>query len=120
MTRSLARAATATTATRTTAMLDAGAINLLGGVDEYDGEARAVTLAPVGPVAQRFLSDRRFITAIMGPYGSGKTTTCFQKILNATLWQRPGRDGVRRSRGMVVRSTYGQLETNVKIGRAHV
>lgn len=100
-------------ATGTATMLDAAAINLLGGADEFDGEAKAVTLAPVGPVAQRFLSDRRFVTAIMGPYGSGKTTTCFQKILNATLWQRPGRDGVRRSRGMVVRSTYGQLETNV-------
>lgn len=94
-------------------MLDAAAIDLLGGSDADEGMAKAMTLAPVGPVAQKFLADKRFVTAIMGPYGSGKTTTCFQKILNATLWQRPGRDGVRRSRGMVVRSTYGQLETNV-------
>jgi RecA/RadA recombinase len=95
-------------------MLDQAALDLIGdNFDGSEGEARAVSLKPVGPVAQSFVSDKRFVTAVMGPYGSGKTTTCFQKILNATLWQRPGRDGVRRSRGMVVRSTYGQLQTNV-------
>lgn len=94
-------------------MLDQAAIAQLDDFDGTEGEAKAVTLAPVGPVAQRFVVDKRFVTAIMGPYGSGKTTTCFQKILQATLLQKPDRNGVRRSRGMVVRSTYGQLQTNV-------
>jgi hypothetical protein len=95
-------------------MLDAAKIAALpSDFDGTEGEARAVALYPVGPVASAFRDDKKFVTGIMGPYGSGKTTTCFQKILNATLWQRPGPDGVRRSRGMVVRSTYGQLQTNV-------
>lgn len=95
-------------------MLNQAALDLMP--DEWDGtegEANAVTLAPVGPVAQKFVLDKKFVTAIMGPYGSGKTTTCFQKIIQATLLQKPDRNGIRRSRGMVVRSTYGQLETNV-------
>jgi hypothetical protein len=83
------------------------------GYDGTEGEATAFTLASTGPIADAFVNDKRSTTGIMGPYGSAKTTNCFKKIINATLWQRPGPDGVRRSRGMIVRSTYGQLETNV-------
>ncbi|MAM84229.1 MAG: hypothetical protein CL472_06110 [Acidobacteria bacterium] len=70
-------------------------------------------MAPVGPVAESFVNDERLITAIMGPYGSAKTTSCIRKAVLMTLWQNPGPDGVRRSRGCIVRDTYGQLETNV-------
>jgi hypothetical protein len=68
---------------------------------------------PVGPVAEAFAWDFRKITGIMGPVGSAKTTTCIRKIINITLQQNPGRDGVLRSRGCVVRDTYGQLQSNV-------
>lgn len=81
--------------------------------DGSEGEAQAMTMNPVGPVADRFSKDRAFISIIMGPYGSAKTTTCFQKIIWATMWQRPGPDGVRRSRGAIVRATYDQLKSNV-------
>lgn len=81
--------------------------------DGTEGESNELTMASVGPVSDAFLRDMRSTTAIMGPYGSAKTTTCFKKVLQATLWQRPGRDGIRRSRGMIIRSTYGQLKTNV-------
>lgn len=86
------------------------------GANDYDGSegnARLVTFKPVGPVARAFINDRMFISSIMGPYGSAKTTSCFQKILNIALWQRPGPDGVRRVRGCCVRATYSQLQTNV-------
>jgi hypothetical protein len=56
---------------------------------DEDGVARAVTFKPVGPVASAFINDRTFISSIMGPYGSAKTTSCFQKILNAAAWQVP-------------------------------
>jgi hypothetical protein len=49
----------------------------------------------------------------MGPYGSAKTTSCFQKILNAAAWQVPQADGVRRIRVACIRATYGQLEKTV-------
>jgi hypothetical protein len=78
-----------------------------------DGVARAVTFKPVGPVARGFINDRMFISSIMGPYGSAKTTSCFQKILNAAIWQVPQHDGVRRIRCVCVRDTYGQLEKTV-------
>ena len=70
-------------------------------------------MAPVGPVAEGFVNDQRFITAIMGPYGSAKTTSCIRKILTSLVWMNRGPDGVRRARWCVVRDTYQQLETNV-------
>lgn len=78
-----------------------------------DGESNVLTLEPVGPVADRFINDTKFISAIMGPYGSAKTTSCFQKIINAALWQKPMADGVRRIAVCCVRATYSQLATNV-------
>lgn len=72
-----------------------------------------VQFSPVGPVAEAFIADERKITAIMGPYGSAKTTTCIQKIIHIALKQNPGPDGVRRSRGCIVRDTYPQLQANV-------
>lgn len=67
----------------------------------------------VGPKAEAFCNDQRLITAIMGPYGSAKTTSCIRKIVQSAMWQNPGPDGVRRVRWCVVRDTYSQLETNV-------
>ncbi len=76
-------------------------------------ETSASFLGFVGPIAEAFVADRRIITGIMGPYGSGKTTTCIRKIVESLFWQNPGPDGVRRARWCVVRDTYQQLETNV-------
>lgn len=81
--------------------------------DGSEGEATTMTMAPVGPVAKGFVESLSKVDIIMGPYGSGKTTSCLQKILLITMMQNPGRDGVRRSRGCVVRNTYDQLKSNV-------
>lgn len=70
-------------------------------------------LAPVGPVSEAFIADESLICAIMGPYGSAKTTSCIRKIIQSPRFQNKGPDGVRRVRWCVVRDTYGQLETNV-------
>lgn len=78
-----------------------------------DGESNVLTMEPVGPIADRFINDTKLISAIMGPYGSAKTTSCFQKIINAALWQKPMQDGVRRIAVCCVRATYSQLATNV-------
>ncbi|HEX5213273.1 MAG TPA: hypothetical protein VFW22_16230 [Pseudolabrys sp.] len=87
---------------------------MLSTYDGTEGEARVFTMLPVGPVAGEFRESRAFIRSIMGPYGSGKTTTCFQAILLSALWQNPDPvDGVRRVRWCVIRDTYDQLETNV-------
>lgn len=72
----------------------------------------ASLMSYVGPVHESFVHDQRYITAIMGPYGSGKTTGVIRKIVLSALWQNPGPDGVRRVRWCVVRDTYAQLEAN--------
>ncbi len=80
---------------------------------ERAGEAQALTMVEVGPVAKRFVHDRAFIRNIMGPFGSAKTTTCFQAIIMATMWQKPDRNGTRWSRGVITRATYGQVHDTV-------
>ncbi len=82
--------------------------------DGSEGEAQTMTMAPVGPVAKGFVESLAKIDIIMGPYGSAKTTSCLQKILLITMMQNPGKDGVRRSRGCIVRDTYDQLKSNVQ------
>lgn len=85
----------------------------MGRWGELLAASKGLTMAYVGPVAHAFRVDRSAVSTIMGPYGSAKTTTCFQKIINSLLWQPKGPDGVRRARWCVVRDTYGHLEANV-------
>lgn len=50
------------------------------------------------------------ILGLMGPFGSGKSTGCIMTILKHAWAQKPGRDGIRRTRWAIVRNTYGQLK----------
>ena len=45
----------------------------------------------------------------MGGFRSGKSSGCTVEIVRRALAQKPGPDGIRRTRWLVVRSTYGQL-----------
>ena len=85
----------------------------VGRYGELLAACRGLSMKWVGPVAHEFRSDKSAVSIIMGPYGSAKTTTCFQKIINSAIWQPPGPDGVRRVRWCVVRDTYGHLTANV-------
>lgn len=70
---------------------------------------------PPGPVAASFLSANNFIDGIMGPIGSGKTTTVVHRILRHAFEQHCNPlDGVARSRWVAIRQTYRQL-TNTTI-----
>jgi len=66
---------------------------------------------PGGATLKEFLLDNSFFTAIRGPIGAGKSVACCIKILKKACEQKPGPDGVRRSRWAVVRNTYPQLRT---------
>ena len=83
--------------------------------DDLDrmGEAQALTMVEVGPVAKRFVHDKAYIKNIMGPFGSAKTGTCIQAIIMGTLWQRPDAQGERWARVCITRATYGQLQDTV-------
>ena len=73
--------------------------------------ATALQYIPSGPVLARFLDDLSFVSGIMGPYGSGKSTGCVMRILRHAIEQRRGPDGVRRSRWAIIRNTYPELRT---------
>jgi hypothetical protein len=58
-----------------------------------------------------FLLSNAPISFCMGPIGSGKTVGCILKMWRHANEQRPGRDGVRRTRWAVVRNNYPALRT---------
>jgi hypothetical protein len=85
----------------------------LGRYGDIMAACNGLTMKRVGPVADQFRFDKAAISVIMGPYGSAKTTTGFQKVLNSCIWQPPCPDGIRRARWAIIRDTYGHLETNI-------
>lgn len=63
------------------------------------------------PVLSSFLSDwDHNVIGIRGPFGSGKSVGCVHKIMMAASQMPKGKDGKRRSRWLVVRNSYRELE----------
>lgn len=49
--------------------------------------------------------------AILGPFGSGKSSGCLMELLKIAHLQKPSKkDGIRRSRFAIIRNTYPQLK----------
>lgn len=61
------------------------------------------------PSIEPFLTCEKFISLILGPLGSTKTTGGLMKIPYHAKQMAAGRDGIRRSRAVVVRNTSQQL-----------
>lgn len=61
------------------------------------------------PTIKAFLECEAFIQGLMGPFGSGKSSGCLWKIVKKGLEQKPGPDGVRRTRWAIIRNTYPML-----------
>lgn len=56
-----------------------------------------------------------FYNWVVGPVGSGKTTGIFFKLLYMAGLQKPQKDGIRRTRAVIVRNTFPQLrDTTIK------
>lgn len=62
------------------------------------------------PIAKKFLQSDALVRGLMGPMGSGKSTTCCIEIVRRAIMQNKGKDGIRRSRWLVVRNTYPELK----------
>jgi hypothetical protein len=63
----------------------------------------------------QFMLDDSFVRGIMGPIGSGKSTGCVMEIYKRCVAQQRSPDGIRRSRWVVVRNTYRELnDTTIK------
>ena len=58
------------------------------------------------PTIRRFALDEHRIRGIMGPFGSGKSSGCVHEIIRRAHEQKPGPDGIRRTRFAVVRNCY--------------
>jgi hypothetical protein len=65
------------------------------------------------PTCADFMLSSAFFRVLMGPVGSGKTTTCMMEIFRRAVEQRKGPDGMRRTRWAVVRTTLSQLRMTV-------
>ena len=61
------------------------------------------------PVLRKFADSDAFMRCVVGPFGSGKSTACVIETIARSLAQAPSPDGIRRSRWIVVRNTYRQL-----------
>lgn len=80
-------------------------------VAAVEPDAGVVTYYPPGPVAAAFHQDNSFVRGLMGPVGSGKSSSCCSEIMMRACVQRPWLDGVRRSRWAIIRNTYPELKS---------
>lgn len=64
-----------------------------------------------GPVSEEFLKSDAFITGILGPIGSGKSVSCVMKIIKTAFEQKPGPDGIRRTKWIAARNSYPELKS---------
>lgn len=66
---------------------------------------------PPGKNAAAFHKADSFVRGLMGPVGSGKSSSCCVEIVARALRQRTSPDGIRRSRWLVIRNTYPELKS---------
>lgn len=62
----------------------------------------------------RFHKSDAFVRCCIGPYGSGKSSACSVEAFARAQKQAPGPDGVRRTRGVIIRNTYRELEDTTR------
>ena len=58
---------------------------------------------------QSFADSNHFVNLVIGPYGSGKSTMCVQRIVRSACNMPRWFNGRRRARWAVVRNTSGEL-----------
>lgn len=67
------------------------------------------------PTMGQFAGSNAFIRAAVGPLGSGKSSASVIEIVRRGLAQKPGPDGIRRTRWAVIRNTMPELrETTMR------
>jgi hypothetical protein len=67
------------------------------------------------PTGKKFHKAKEFVRAMMGPRGSGKSTHMSWELMYRGCSQKPGPDGIRRTRFAVIRNTYPELrDTTLK------
>ena len=70
----------------------------------------SIAWAPPGPVAAGFIKSTARVKMIMGPWGSGKTSTCLMEPVYAAMNMPVSPiDGIRHYKHSIVRDTYRNL-----------
>jgi hypothetical protein len=69
-----------------------------------------MAFSPLGPIAGAFCLDNSEVACIMGPVGSGKTSAAILRLARHAFEQRPGPDGIARTRFAIIRNTGPQLQ----------
>ena len=60
---------------------------------------------------REFHESKNFVRFLIGPLGSGKTQACIVELFNKIHKQKADDNNVRRSRWVVVRNTYVDLQS---------
>lgn len=63
------------------------------------------------PTAQKFHASNKVVRGFKGPVGNGKSVCCIQEGLRLSMEQAPNSEGIRKSRGVIVRNTSIELRT---------
>jgi len=63
------------------------------------------------PTIAKFHASEAFIRGVGGPIGSGKSVGMCMEAVRLAFLQEPGPDGVRRTRGAIIRNTYPELKS---------
>lgn len=66
------------------------------------------------PTLARFMRSNARVRCVVGPLGSGKSSACSMEILRRAAEQAPGVDKVRRTRCVVIRNTYRELDDTTR------
>lgn len=77
------------------------------------GDLTITSFRSPGPVSDAYLNSSALIRALVGPYGSGKTTTCLMDQVFHCIAAPRGLDGVRRWYALCLRDTYRELYKTV-------
>ena len=63
------------------------------------------------PTAAKFHASEKVVRGFMGPVGNGKSVCCIMEGLGISADQWPNSQGIRKSRGIIVRNTGPELRT---------
>ncbi len=63
------------------------------------------------PTGRQFIDSTDFVSLVMGPYGSGKSTMCVQKIVRSASRMPRWSSNRRKARWAIVRNTSGELQS---------
>lgn len=64
------------------------------------------------PTLRQFMNSDKRVRVVRGPVGSGKSSAMVMELLKRAAQQAPDpKDGIRRSRGVIVRNTMPQIES---------